>query len=214
MFTGCRPKVPIVLYTWLDECIDQRTMVPLGKHLIGETGASLQTNRIIAAQSCHYDTRNTDSVKNGSELRNGDANISFESAKFPRATVSYGNNESNQISKRIKVAQSQNPINSLLDADLTLPEICIKETMTEALINPWAKRDEKKISNSDGIHQNMTRNFPIEQIKNSDLVVEKAQEFDITSVLQFDIFSGKYFSSSGFSKKQVRLIRLNIDEYY
>jgi hypothetical protein len=207
-FSGCRPKIPIVLYTWLDECMDQKRLLPVGNHLIGETGSSnCQIEKITRTQTC-----NTEATKTGIEKKDGaDPNISFESAKFPRATISYSNS---QISKRIKITKSQSIMKSLMDQDLTLPEIAIKDSMPPTLKNPWARKNLQS-SLSDNHEAISKRNFPIEDIKQT-RSANGERNTDVHDIFQFQIFSGKSFTSSGFSKKQVRVDFTfnNQDEYH
>ena len=204
-FNGCRPKIPIVLYTWLDECIDRKMLVPLGNHLVGETGSSIfKVDRIISALSCNYEVERSETTKKSLENDGCDQNISFEAANFPRATISYGSSLNSQPTKRIKVNRSKSVIKSLMEEDLTLPEIALKDSCPETFKNPWIRRTVSS-SNSEELSKNVERNFPIDKIKCSEPLqnTDESNDLDISNVFHFEIFSGKSFTSSGFSKKQV-----------
>lgn len=163
--------------------MDQKRLVPVGNHLLGETGSfNCQIEKITRTQS--YETTKTVPDKDPNP------NISFESAKFPRATISYGSN--NQASKRIKIQKSQNIMKSLMDEDLTLPEIAIKDSMPPSLVNPFVRK-----SSSSNHEEILKRSFPIEDLNGG-------KNINVHDIFQFQIFSGKSFTSSGFSKKQVR----------
>lgn len=185
--------------------MDQKRLLPVGNHLIGETGSlNCQIEKITRTQTEATKTEMT--KKDGS-----DPNISFESAKFPRASISYSNS---QTSKRIKITKSQSIMKSLMDQDLTLPEITIKDSMPATLKNPWARKNSPS-SLSDIQEAISKRNFPIEDIKQTRSATGE-RNTDVHDIFQFQIFSGKSFTSSGFSKKQVReeYIFNNQDEYY
>lgn len=211
-FSKCRPKIPIVLYTWLHECIDQKMLLPLGNHLVGETGnPTCKLEKITRTQSCHYEASKTESSKKVLDHRSSDPNISFEFAKFPRATISYSSNSAVQTSKRIKVNKSQSTMLSLMDGDLTLPDIPVKDSMPESLKNPWIQKPS--LSNNSQENNTNKRNFPIEEIKQSDITSKSERTVDVYDIFQFQIFSGKCFTSAGFSKKQVYFLMISKEKH-
>lgn len=168
---------------------------------MGETGnPTCKIEKITRTQSCHYEASRNELSKKVLDRNSSDPNISFESAKLPKASISYSSSSALQASKRIKVKKSQSVMLSLMDEDLTLPEISVKDSVPETLKNPWVQTTS--ISSNSEI--NIKRNFPIEDIKHSESS-KAGRNLDLNEIFQFQIFSSKLFTSSGFSKKQVRI---------